>query len=591
MEFAVKGRRNTVLFALLALLIIGFTLVASTWQILRQQETASLQHMAVGARSIAQAVDSSYRRHGIGALKRDSAFWPRLEELFTDVESGSDVQFIEIVDERGMHMVAARERTTKPQYVLGPAEMAILRSKGEWFGVVHGAPPGTPPVAGKSLFVYAYKIRPIGLGKLLVGERFSYIMVGMNIDRHENMHKSFRQNAFLQSAYILAAAVFVWALALSLLSRRDIMAKARYMERFQDELLDNMPDGLITVGEDGFVQAANPMAHELLNFEKGKLVGKRLADLPGILADIRIPQGADEDGEDGMLGWEQAEVGGKQLEILSAVFKGEHDEPILLVLIRNRTRIHNLERSLAEAEKMAAVGTLAAGVAHEIRNPLAALRGFAQYFAKKFAGQQPDEEFANTMVREADRLNRVITDLLYLARNKFVNYGEVYIDDIVDEVESLLRLDLQEKNTTVSTALDLDYLWADEDSVKQAVLNLMLNSLDAITERREKEGPDWRGEIDVKSYKRDKWAVLEISDNGIGMSAEQKTKAFEAFFTSKAKGTGLGLALVHKTLHEHGGYTVIESQPMRGCTLSLHFPYKEPDENAPAPGAAEVKHD
>lgn len=574
MEFSGKGRRNTMFFAMMTLLVIAFTLVASTWQILRQQEEVSQQHLAMGARSIAQAVESSYRRHGHTAQSHDSEFWPRLEELFTDVETGGDIQFIEIFDERGLRVVAAREKKTGARYVLTPSQIEVMNAKGEWFGMVQEI--------DRSIFVYAYKLKPsMEMGRKrqqLINDRYTFIVVGMSVDRHRNMYESFRQNAFLQNLYILAAAVFVWALALSLLSRRALIDKTRYLERFQAELLDNMPDGLITVGEDDYIQSANPMAHELLNFEKGTLVGKKLSDLPGVLTDIANPN-AGQVLEDSMFGWEQAEIDGKQLEILTSSFKGEHDQPIILVLIRNRTRVHNLERSLAEAEKMAAVGTLAAGVAHEIRNPLAALRGFAQYFAKKFAGKQPDEEFANTMVREADRLNRVVTDLLYLARNKGVNYSEVDIRHITGEVESLLRFDLKEKNTVIERAFELEYVWADEDSVKQAVLNLMLNSLDAVGERREKEGAAWQGVVSLKSYRRDKWAVLEVADNGIGISAEQKTKAFEAFFTSKAKGTGLGLALVHKTLHEHGGHIVIGSQPMQGCTMSLYFPYKEIDDS------------
>lgn len=566
MEFSGKSRRNTIFFALMTLIVIAFTLVASTWQILRQQEEVSLQHMAVGARSIAQAVESSYRRHGHTAQSHESEFWPRLEELFTDVETGGDIQFIEIFDERGIRVVASRNEKAGAQYMLTPEQHEIMRNKGEWFGVVQEP--------DRTVFVYAYKLKPMmGKGRQqLISDRSTYIVVGMSVDRHRSMYESFKQNAFLQSLYILAAAVFVWALALSLLSRRALLDKTRYLERFQAELLDNMPDGLVTVGEDEHIQAANPMAHELLNVEKGTLAGKKLGDLPGILADLGKP-GTDSP-EDDMLGWKHAELDGKQLEILTSSFKGEHDEPISLILIRNRTKVHNLERSLAEAEKMAAVGTLAAGVAHEIRNPLAALRGFAQYFAKKFAGKQPDEEFANTMVREADRLNRVITDLLYLARNKGVNFSEVDIEHISGEVESLLRFDLQERNTKIQNDFGLEFIWADEDSVKQALLNLMLNSLDAIVERRERENADWRGQISVRSFRKDNWAVIEIADNGIGMSAEQKTKAFEAFFTSKAKGTGLGLALVHKTVHEHGGHIFIESQPMQGCTISLYFPYK-----------------
>lgn len=585
MEFSGKGRRNTLFFALFTLLIIALTLVASTWQTLRQQENVSLQHMAMGARSIAQAVDSSYRRQGGHhdfAMKEQSDFWPRLEELFTDVETSGDVQFIEIVDERGLRVLASRQQNPNFKYVLKHDELAEVLAKGEWFNVVQAD--------GKPVFVYAYKVRVPGMGMgkgRAANERFTVIIVGTGLERQLGMYERFRQNAFMQSLYILAAAVFVWALALSLISRRSLVYKARYLERFQAELLDNMPDGLITIGDDGFVQSANPMAHELLSFKKGNLVGKKLSELPVSLKIMARQPEADEHSDD-ILGWEQAEIGGKQLEILTSGFKGEHEQTVILLLIRNRTRVHNLERSLAEAEKMAAVGTLAAGVAHEIRNPLAALRGFAQYFAKKFSGKQPDEEFANTMVREADRLNRVITDLLYLARNKGVNYDEVFIGDVASDVESLLRFDLEEKNVMLSRSFELESVWADADSLKQAVLNLMLNSLDAIAERRERDEPDWQPEISLRSYVKDNWAVLEVKDNGIGMDAGQKFKAFEAFFTNKTKGTGLGLALVHKTLHEHGGHALIESGLMEGCAISLYFPLTNYEENSTAK-TAEVK--
>ncbi len=574
MEFSNRSKRNTVLFAMLTLAFIGFTLVASTWQILRQQETVSLQHMGISARSIAHTVENSYRRNmmpGMAAMD----FFPRLQELFMDVETGNDILFIEIFDERGLRLVASRKDPEAqhnghdaPPFLLGAEEEAYMRGNGEWHGITQ--------IAGEPVFVLAYKFKPsarpgMQRHRQLVEEQLMFVVVGMRMERHDNMYKSFRHNAFLQSLYILAAAIFVWAMALSLISRRSMAGKARFLERFQAQLLDNLPDGLITVGDDGHIQAANHVAHELLNFSEGALVGKKLSDLPetllGILEQSEV--------KDGVLGWRRAEVLGKQLEILTTSFKGESDEPILLMLVRNRTRLHNLERSLAEAEKMAAVGTLAAGVAHEIRNPLAALRGFAQYFAKKFAGQQPDEEYASTMVREADRLNRVITDLLYLARNKGVNYSETDLGLIAGEVEKLLRFELDAKKIRLKQDLKLEYIWADEDAVKQALLNLMLNSIDAIEEFREKAGPQypqWQPAMAVRSYKQDDWAVLEVEDNGIGMGAEQKAQAFEAFFTSKAKGTGLGLALVHKTLHEHGGMAQIESEALRGCRIKLFFP-------------------
>ena len=241
-----------------------------------------------------------------------------------------------------------------------------------------------------------------------------------------------------------------------------------------------------------------------------------------------------------------------------------------LLLIRNRTRILNLERRLADAEKMAAVGTLAAGVAHEIRNPLAALRGFAQYFAKKLSGVKPDKEYAETMVREADRLNRVITDLLYLAGPKNMLPGVVDLELVAGDVARLLQFDLDSRRISLDMKLEARTILADADALKQALLNLVLNSADAVSEKSFSLSE--HGSIIIRSYIQDSFTVLEVEDNGVGMDKDGQNKAFEAFFTKKANGIGLGLAFVKKTMNEHDGIARLESEAGLWCRVSLLFP-------------------
>jgi len=123
------------------------------------------------------------------------------------------------------------------------------------------------------------------------------------------------------------------------------------------------------------------------------------------------------------------------------------------VLVRDRTAVADLERDLAEARKLAAVGRLAAGMAHEIRNPLSALRGFAQYFQGRLAGRQPEEEYARTMVREADRLDRVIGDMLFLSRPRTPERREVDLAALAGDLEGLLALDLSRAKARLDTEL------------------------------------------------------------------------------------------------------------------------------------------
>lgn len=569
MEFSSRGRRNVVIFAVLALLMSGFTLAASTWQVLRQQEAISLQHMGISARSIAKAVENSYKRGLLAGLDR-AEFWERLRELFMDVETGGDIRFIEIFDDQGLRLVVSPEGTGNVFFTPDVEQAREMEEKGEWRGLIQAG--------GEPAFVLALRSRPwerrhMGGRHRLVDRRSVFVAVGMSLDMHDSMYRSFRNNALLQGLYILAAAVFLLFMSLALLSRRSLAGKALFLERFQARLLDSLPDGILTVGRDQYIQAANPAAHELLALAEGELVGRSAEDLPEPLRRClnEAPLGSLSP-----LDWRRAEVLGRQLEMLAVAFKGEHGEPVTLMLLHNRTPLRDLERSLAEAEKMAAIGALAAGVAHEIRNPLAALRGFAQYFAKRFKACLPEEEYAGTMVREADRLNRVVTDLLYLARAKEPALTLVDLPLLAAEVESLLRFDLERRQTVLECDFSLARLQADADALKQTLLNLVLNSLDALEEyavQAEEQGWGRReARIVLRSRIQERWAVLEVEDNGAGMTPEQEKRVFEPFFTSKAKGTGLGLALAHKTMYEHGGQIRIRSAPLRGCAVSLFFP-------------------
>ncbi|MDP3427613.1 MAG: histidine kinase dimerization/phospho-acceptor domain-containing protein, partial [Humidesulfovibrio sp.] len=229
-------------------------------------------------------------------------------------------------------------------------------------------------------------------------------------------------------------AAVLWFLALAYLSRRNQALKAARLERFHSKLLDNMPDGLLTLGPGGQILSANGSAAHLLLGDKdadsgaeagteAELIGRSFRDFP--FAEMAATDGSRPDE------WRQYEHDGRLLEVLCLPLQGEAgacQPPCLgqapgqaaasseekLVLLRDRTRMKSLEDDLAEAKRLAAIGSLAAGVAHEIRNPLSSLRGFAQLFATKLKGQEPLSSYACTMVQEAVRLNRVVTDLLYL---------------------------------------------------------------------------------------------------------------------------------------------------------------------------------
>jgi len=234
---------------------------------------------------------------------------------------------------------------------------------------------------------------------------------------------------------------------------------------------------------------------------------------------------------------------------------------LALAYLRRREQGKALQEDLAEARK---IGRLAAGLAHEIRNPLSAIRGFAQYFADKLRGRDPEEKYAQTMVKEADRLDRVVTDLLFLANPRAAKEEDVDLEGLVQDLHRLLSLDLAHKKAKLSYDLQAPRLFADPDMLKQMLLNLLMNSLAVL--------PEQGGAVHISSFKEGTNPCLAVKDNGPGMTPDQKAHALEMFFTTKEQGTGLGLAIVHKIMHSHHGRVTIVSEPGQGAEIRLVFP-------------------
>jgi two-component system sensor histidine kinase HydH len=203
-------------------------------------------------------------------------------------------------------------------------------------------------------------------------------------------------------------------------------------------------------------------------------------------------------------------------------------------------------------------------VAHEVRNPLSSLRGFAQFFADKFKGKKPYDDYAGTMVQETDRLNRVVTDLLFLARPRQLSPMRVDLADMAAGLERLMRFDLEHKRVRPGLDLEADAVFADPDALKQILLNLVTNALDAM--------PDDEGEVRILSRRAQDGVWVSVEDNGPGIPPQDREQALEPFFTSKKKGTGLGLAIVNNIMRAHRGRAVIEDSPEGGAAVRLFFP-------------------
>lgn len=216
-----------------------------------------------------------------------------------------------------------------------------------------------------------------------------------------------------------------------------------------------------------------------------------------------------------------------------------------------------LEEEVRRQEKMAAIGNLAAGVAHEIRNLLSSIKGYATYFAQRFAEGSADRQAAEIMVREVSRLNRVVTDLIGLSRPGDARLVPTNLEEVARHVLGLVRPAASRQNVRLEFRASprLPRALADAERLGQALLNLCLNSLDAM--------PDG-GRLEIAIAAGKKYVWLMVRDNGRGIAPEHRGHVFDPYFTTKGKGTGLGLAMVHKIVTAHRGLIRLHSRQGRG---------------------------
>ncbi len=221
-------------------------------------------------------------------------------------------------------------------------------------------------------------------------------------------------------------------------------------------------------------------------------------------------------------------------------------------------QVRELEEEMRRKEKLAAIGNLAAGVAHEIRNPLSSIKGYATYFGQRFPEGSEDRQAATVMVREVERLNRVITDLIGLSRPTDVHAKATEILPVLEHVLHLLRPDAEKKQVAIrlrQPKRPLPKAMLDVDRFGQALLNICLNAMEAT---------EHGGEVVLSAHVAHAhgkdFLAIEVRDTGHGIEEQHLQHIFDPYFTTKGQGTGLGLATVHKIVEAHGGEISVNSR-------------------------------
>lgn len=244
--------------------------------------------------------------------------------------------------------------------------------------------------------------------------------------------------------------------------------------------------------------------------------------------------------------------------------------------------VKRLEKEMRRREKQAAVGDLAAGVAHELRNPLSSIKGYATYFGSRFPAGSEDREAARIMVQEVDRLNRVITDLIGVTKPTNIHPVPTDMGRLADDILRLLGQDAGQRGVSLRREGASVFAWIDPDRFRQALLNVCLNAVEAMQDG---------GDLVLRLSADDDHVFLDVEDTGPGIPPELLSRVFDPYFTTKSQGTGLGLVLVQNIVEAHGGTVQLTSEP--GCCTTVHFalPRKPLPGSLPETSAAPEKGD
>ncbi|MBI2607175.1 MAG: GHKL domain-containing protein [Deltaproteobacteria bacterium] len=397
-----------------------------------------------------------------------------------------------------------------------------------------------------------------GRGALAVAISSGALFILLGVLRQDLFFKDYASNFVMIPTALIAIALLSGQLVEDLLKSRQKISR---LEVLSEEIVDSLDSGLLIVDAEKTVQKINRVAQSMLGPPAvSGAVGRPLDEV--------IP------GMSSAAGGAVCEVnaGGKSRKLL--VSQVVLPEKSAMILLRDLSELLELEEKLAQQERLAGIGRLAAGVAHEIRNPVASISGSAQLLLGEANVDVSAEERArlfDIIVRECSRVERLVARLLDFAKPVRLERENLrlreFVRDCVETVKA--RPDFRDLRVEVVVRVpEVIEVSAAPDPMREVITNLLVNAMQAFAGQCDRA--DQR--VVVEARRERSFVELSISDNGPGIPAEYRRRVFDPFFTTRPEGTGLGLAQVYKILKEHQGSVELESEEGRGTRLRLRLP-------------------
>ncbi|RJQ75987.1 MAG: PAS domain-containing protein [Desulfobacteraceae bacterium] len=551
---------------LILLIIIGI----STFRNLDRQKQVALELVRHQGLTLLQAIEASVH-NGTAVQSRNAG---ALVNFVAELSTNRNIAYIILFDSDGtiLHQTGSENGPARdhPGIRPGLGEQETSRmyrhSSGDEIYEI------AKPLSERSNGAQVHRPRVPDGNSRLPDQPVHFIAIGMKMAAFEEARQADLNHAVMMAIIALAlgtgAAFFIFVIQNYYLVNRTLRQTQDYMH----QIISSMATGLVGIDANGTVKSYNLPALALLDITEEAIKGKRFDTIldfaaTGISDTLACGRSILEREID------YRTAAGRSLPLAVSVTPIRNPDGTCrgaVILLRDLSEIKTLEAHMRRSEKLAAVGALAASVAHEIRNPLSSIKGFAQFLQKSTPKESPEREYTGTMIQEVDRINAVVNDLLIFARPIQADPETTDAAELVAHVIRLVQQDANEKGITIESRIKpgVHNICLDANQITQALLNLALNAVAAVDE-------DGRITFGIDHDDGEGAYRIWVQDNGPGIDPKIVDKVFDPFFTTREKGTGLGLAIVRKIVESSNGQISVMCPPPdspRGCRFVMQLP-------------------
>jgi PAS domain S-box-containing protein len=363
----------------------------------------------------------------------------------------------------------------------------------------------------------------------------------------------------------------------------QLFTEVQNAKLYNEILLQNMTSGVIAASAEGTITVFNNEAEQITEKSAADVLDKPIKYLPAPIYEVlheTLRSGTRQENREMAL---HSDTSTLIARASSSLFHGQDGRVLgALMVLTDITALKRLELQIRRSDRLASLGTLSAGMAHEIKNPLVSIKTFAQLLPERYQDSDFRETFSNLIGHEIDRIDSLVNQLLRFARPAKPLLRPMHVHEVLEKSLMLVGHRLYQKDIKLSRSwnADVDTIRADADQMEQVFLNFFLNAMDAMKQGGEltitteiRSAAEWASPITGMNGE-DRHEILRITvrDDGEGIRSEDIPHVFDPFFTTKDYGTGLGLSVVHGIIEEHGGQIEVESELAKGTAFHILLP-------------------